>query len=114
MENVIVPQENTERTLEVQAEGSLNQPTQTLDQFALFEYFNNYQPTFKDQDAMSYIVKYASDNGVNGKGELFLMLRDIESKLGTNELPRLLRIVNYLKVTSQIGDLLKVQQSYER
>jgi hypothetical protein len=91
---------------------SVNAPA-PLPQFALREYFGVWQPSIQEEDAMNYILEEAKNSGLVSKGDILLMLSDIERKVGMNELPRLMRVFNWMKVNAQISDLLKQRKAFE-
>ena len=72
--------------------------------------------TSEEDSALEYIYKFFSDTGIDSMAEVLLNIKNIENKLGISNLgeSRIIRLRNYLKIDSQINELLKTKQAYER
>jgi hypothetical protein len=87
-----------------------------IDFAPLIDYFGMDRPDGQTKNDLRELFTHLSKSGELSKGELMGKLRAVERRLGappTSE-NRIRRIVNYLALDDQIGDLIKEQASYVR
>lgn len=67
-------------------------------------------------DALQFIADFYNKQNTLTSTQMLLSLRDIEHRMGMTQLgqSRAMRMYEYLKILSQIGDLQQLKQSYER
>lgn len=86
-----------------------------IDFAPLLDYFGMDRPLLDEKNDLRYISTWIGKQGQE-KGDQMLALKKLEIKLGfppTGE-NRLKRIINYLKIDEQLGDLLKEQEAIRR
>jgi hypothetical protein len=79
-------------------------------------YFNTDNPDIDEERALIYINNYFSKNGTESVVQMLTALKEINMRMGMTPLgeSRLKATYNYIKVLSQISDLEKTRNAYER